>query len=798
MRPTRLELSGFTSFREHTVIEFDDCEYFALVGPTGSGKSSVIDAICFALYGSVPRYDDKRLVAPVVSQGKVEAKVRLDFTVNGDTYTAVRVVRRTPKGATVKEARLEKEGDAEPLAGTGPELTAAATRLLGLTFEHFTKCVVLPQGDFARFLHDDPKDRQEFLVKLLNLGVYEWMQQTANARARIAKDRIAALEERLADAGTWATAESLKEVRGQVKRLEKLRKDAADAQPAIDAFNKQIAEAGTKVEEANGWVELIDVLAMPEDTAALSDRMTAAEKLLTEADATVVETRAKVTSAIDAHKKLPERKPLDAALVSHDRKAALEPKIATATESTETATQAETDALARRAEAETAFIAAQQAQDSARVTHQAQHLAGHLVEGDPCPVCLQTVDRLPKHKVPRDLKAAEVAATKAAEVAEDARTLAGRATAAAASARSALKTILDQYDEIEAALAKHPDRAAVEASLHQIEKAEKQLAELRETEGLALDRAAEARRVVEGLKESAGAALAEFDAARDSLAPLKPPPAKREDLAADWETLLAWAAKQVGPLEKRTADAEKQLATAETSRDRMIDKLEQACTDCEVKVTDGRVLEAVVAAHTSSQREVEDIEKALADAAESRDEMKKLTLEQQTAHQLAQHLTARPGQFVSWIVNEALRRLVEGATQILRELSNDQYALTIDDVGTFFVTDRDNAGETRSARTLSGGETFLASLSLALALADQLGELAAGGAARLDAIFLDEGFGTLDPETLETVAATVENLAAGGRMVGIVTHVRELADRVPVRFRVTKDVRTSRIERMAS
>ena len=87
-------------------------------------------------------------------------------------------------------------------------------------------------------------------------------------------------------------------------------------------------------------------------------------------------------------------------------------------------------------------------------------------------------------------------------------------------------------------------------------------------------------------------------------------------------------------------------------------------------------------------------------------------------------------------------------------------------------------------RTLSGGETFQASLALALALSSQISALAAAGAARLDSIFLDEGFGTLDAETLDVVATTLETLAQGERMVGVVTHVTALAERVPVRFRV--------------
>ena len=99
-------------------------------------------------------------------------------------------------------------------------------------------------------------------------------------------------------------------------------------------------------------------------------------------------------------------------------------------------------------------------------------------------------------------------------------------------------------------------------------------------------------------------------------------------------------------------------------------------------------------------------------------------------------------------------------------------------------------------RTLSGGETFQASLALALALAEQLSGMA-GGVASLESIMLDEGFGTLDAATLDAVAATLENLAArGDRMVGVVTHVSALAERIPVRFEIHKDARTARVERV--
>ena len=164
------------------------------------------------------------------------------------------------------------------------------------------------------------------------------------------------------------------------------------------------------------------------------------------------------------------------------------------------------------------------------------------------------------------------------------------------------------------------------------------------------------------------------------------------------------------------------------------------------------------------------------------------------ARSLALHLGAR--NFESWVLHRVLRGLAAGASLRLLELSRQQYSFELDEKNReFLVVDHANAGEVRSARTLSGGETFLASLSLALALSEHVSQLATRGAARLDALFLDEGFGALDPETLEVVAGAIEELGARGHMVGIVTHVRELAERIPVRFEVTKDARTSRVRR---
>ena len=67
MRPVRLVMQGFGAYRDRTEVDFEGADLFALTGPTGAGKSTVVDAICMALYGSVPRYDNKALIAPAIS-----------------------------------------------------------------------------------------------------------------------------------------------------------------------------------------------------------------------------------------------------------------------------------------------------------------------------------------------------------------------------------------------------------------------------------------------------------------------------------------------------------------------------------------------------------------------------------------------------------------------------------------------------------------------------------------------------------------------------------------------------------
>ena len=111
MRPVLLDINGFASYRTTATVDFRDADFFVLVGPTGSGKSTIIDAMVFALYGTVPRWDDRSAVAPALAPTANRAVVQLIFDVGGKRYAAVRDIRRgggKTQSVTVREARLEQ------------------------------------------------------------------------------------------------------------------------------------------------------------------------------------------------------------------------------------------------------------------------------------------------------------------------------------------------------------------------------------------------------------------------------------------------------------------------------------------------------------------------------------------------------------------------------------------------------------------------------------------------------------------------------------------------------------------
>jgi exonuclease SbcC len=136
----------------------------------------------------------------------------------------------------------------------------------------------------------------------------------------------------------------------------------------------------------------------------------------------------------------------------------------------------------------------------------------------------------------------------------------------------------------------------------------------------------------------------------------------------------------------------------------------------------------------------------------------------------AVHDLLADGRFIGYVVRQRQQALLGVASELLGDLTGRRYGFAAD----FQVVDR-LTGQPRSTRTLSGGESFLASLALALGMVELAGR--AGG--RLDAIFLDEGFGGLDTSSLDAAIDALETRAASGRLVAVISHVRLVAERIP-------------------
>ncbi|MEM1366692.1 MAG: SMC family ATPase, partial [Cyanobacteria bacterium P01_H01_bin.15] len=170
--------------------------------------------------------------------------------------------------------------------------------------------------------------------------------------------------------------------------------------------------------------------------------------------------------------------------------------------------------------------------------------------------------------------------------------------------------------------------------------------------------------------------------------------------------------------------------------------------------------------------------KNLAKAKEFATQLK--TAEEQTEVYGALRNHLKSDHFQAYLLTKLEEELVARATLILKDLSDQRYQLHVEK-NEYYVADNWNGGEHRRIKTLSGGETFTASLAMALALSEKLSQ-----GTELGSLFIDEGFGTLDPETLEAAAIALETLRQQDRLIGIITHIPYIVERMPTQIEIQK------------
>ena len=210
MRILRLTMDAVGPFPGHEVIDFEafsDAGRFLLSGPTGAGKSTIIDAIVFALYGKVSGgrdSSDSRIRSRYASE-QAKTEVELIFSTSSGNYKVRRQpayerVKKNGKGVTKQNAKAwlfkldeQLREVSEPLTKTS-DVGTEITRIVGLNREQFTQTVVLPQGKFAQFLRSTSKDRQDLLQELFGTAIFEDLQLDLVERARKVKKNQEALD----------------------------------------------------------------------------------------------------------------------------------------------------------------------------------------------------------------------------------------------------------------------------------------------------------------------------------------------------------------------------------------------------------------------------------------------------------------------------------------------------------------------------------------------------------------------------------------------------------------------------
>ncbi|MCO7176004.1 AAA family ATPase, partial [Sporolactobacillus kofuensis] len=248
MKPIELTIQGLNSFREEQHIDFETlCAdgLFGIFGPTGSGKSTILDGITLALYGTVERAANN--TSGILNQLEKQMAVGFTFELTGEQtsrYRAERSYKRTKDGGLrLASCRLIKQGKVnEVLADKERDLTKGVQEILGLTHDDFTRAVVLPQGKFAEFLTLKGNERRKMLQRLFHLEKYgdeltARLKQASEAR----KQQLTIISEKQALLGD-ASEDAVNQAKASCEQIERdlhrLRTKLAESEAEKKSFEQ--------------------------------------------------------------------------------------------------------------------------------------------------------------------------------------------------------------------------------------------------------------------------------------------------------------------------------------------------------------------------------------------------------------------------------------------------------------------------------------------------------------------------------------------------------------------------------
>lgn len=869
MRPLVVTMQAFGPYAGEQVLDFAElggAGFFLITGPTGAGKTTVLDAMSFALYGVAsggPENEGGRPGGAMRSDhaaAETPTRVTFDFALGADLYRAERLPeQKRPKlrgeGTTTQsqEATLwrlvgkadgsqhESSGDLRvdgpPLATGGAKVTAESERLLGFRSEQFRQVVMLPQGRFQKLLEADSKEREQILRALFDTAHYGHIEQALKDEAMTLKRAAERVEERRTELLDHAEAPSVddladrcarlaadvteaaeqadeaavadefaraavSEARDTTQRLQE-RADAAAAVAEIDGRESEIARDRVRLQAAARAASLTDVV---RQAVGAATELTAAREALTDADAAAGaanEMAVQARGALEVEASRTGAREQAAADVRRLR--AFVDGAGQLAAAVDDLASADDDVERLRAAAQTTDAAWTAARDTVSAVeaawHQAQAglLAQGLRDGERCPVC-----GAPDHpepaglstKAPRqdDLEQARAAVTGALDRRDAARdrlqTALSRRAAAAALAAERREGVPADYADPEAL---RQAIVAAEAEAQAMEAAHTKAQTAAHAAEIALTRADAALTAARRTCDKAEAASQEAAGRLTS----RLSEAEFADVDEQRQALLApQALAELGTLVEGHAQAA--IKAAERLR-----LAETAAAGLEAPDLDGLTQAAAAAAGRSrSTREAATgLAAALAGAERLLHRLRELAGEagELEAHyevlgrlsDVANGANPRHLSFQRYVLGAFLDDVLVAASQRLQVMSKGRYRLERTErrvggkqaAGLGLEAYDAWTGVSRPVATLSGGEQFMAALALALGLAEVV-QTHAGGI-RLDTVFVDEGFGSLDDESLDLAVSSLMSLNQGGRLVGIISHVSELRERIDARLEIT-------------
>ena len=868
MKPLKLTMRAFGPYAGETVIDFEKLQgrhLFLICGPTGAGKTTILDAMCYALYGKTSGDRTGEKMRSDYADSSERTEVIFDFMLGDKTYRATRspaqmVDKKRGSGQTLAamQASLSELEDGKEINTLRTGIEEAAGKLIGLNADQFCQVILLPQGDFRKLLVAKADEREAILKQLFKTQRFsdfkDRLKDRLDAKVREKMEKQTREDQILSSSGATdekqlsqmveEAGKELKEAQDIVKSREKesnefrevyqketalmghftelekaLKQDAAlkneegrmkemEASLSLIRSARELAPYFVQLDgiTREGKQEAVKLKTARADMETYSKLNETLEKRIQELDAMKEKREEERKTALKMQDLVPKAKLYGAAVQAlKNAKNAL------------SRAEEETKRLQAAAEAaRKARDAQQEKADAVRKSYidgQAFLLAEGLEDGVPCPVCGAIHHPAPARGGDYVAKAEDV---------ERAQKEYERASAA--------------YDRANDAKEKHSTGAYAKA-VSDHAKADAQMKTLKEIPEAYRDPKfleMESTRLLAGIrkwerdKETAAAQLRKAGADLSaSQAACRNAEERREELVKKYretESVLKEASDKAG---FQSLDECKEWYKKKDTEESVRKTLEQYRADrksteerikAEEQETAGKERPDMLALNEKSKalqdqlkkaseraaalkERTETLQKAVSDARAIEKELEDLRKEEGLIRGLYDLTSGKKTRITleRYVLGTLLDDVANAANLRLLSMSRRRYSLhrMTDESGlgkgglSLEVSDS-FTGRSRPANTLSGGETFLASLSLALGLADVV--QSRQGGVRLDTMFIDEGFGTLDPDSLNSAMNTLIDLQNTGRMVGIISHVPELEERIDARLRITPAEKGSKAE----